>query len=64
MLLLHAGVQSFKALQTSDEKDDKQWLTFWLLYAIFDWVTAIADYVRLRLLKQEYEEALSCPGYL
>ena len=32
------GIQSFRAIQSPDPKDDKQWLTFWLLFGMFDLV--------------------------
>jgi hypothetical protein len=32
------GVKSFRAIQSPDPKDDKQWLTFWLLFGLFDLV--------------------------
>ena len=39
------GVKSFRALQTKDDHDDKQWLTFWLLYPLFDLACFVGDMV-------------------
>jgi hypothetical protein len=39
-LLWLQGIRSFRAVQSKDPSDDKQWLTFWLLYALFDLVRA------------------------
>lgn len=36
VLIFFAGVKSFRAIQSPDPKDDKQWLTFWLLFGLFD----------------------------
>jgi hypothetical protein len=37
VLKVYAGLQSFKALQSSDPADDKQWLTFWLMFACYEY---------------------------
>lgn len=42
--LLYAGVRSFRALQSDSLDDDKQWLTFWLLFTLFEFSTTFADY--------------------
>lgn len=39
------GVRSFRALQSKDVSDDKQWLTFWLLYTLFDLACFVGDMV-------------------
>jgi len=39
------GIRSFRAIQSTDPKDDKQWLTFWLVFALFDLVCFVADLV-------------------
>jgi hypothetical protein len=39
------GIKSFRAIQSTDPKDDKQWLTFWLLFALFDLVCYFTDFV-------------------
>ena len=36
---------SFRAIQTTDSGDDKQWLTFWLLFSLFELATKCADYL-------------------
>eukprot|EP00614_Pseudopedinella_elastica_P013681 CAMPEP_0172582114 /NCGR_PEP_ID=MMETSP1068-20121228/1557_1 /TAXON_ID=35684 /ORGANISM="Pseudopedinella elastica, Strain CCMP716" /LENGTH=115 /DNA_ID=CAMNT_0013375355 /DNA_START=44 /DNA_END=391 /DNA_ORIENTATION=- len=45
VLLLYAGVQSFRAIQSTSQNDDKQWLTFWLLYTVSRFIFAVADYI-------------------
>ncbi len=42
-ICFYAGVRSFRAIQSKDSNDDKQWLTFWLLYSIFELFTIVAD---------------------
>ena len=42
-ICLYAGVRTFRAIQHSDPKVDKQWLTFWLLFSIFELLTTAAD---------------------
>jgi hypothetical protein len=41
----YAGVKSFRAIQSSDPRDDKQWLTFWLLYSIFELACTLSDFI-------------------
>ena len=43
VLSLYAGLMSFRAIQSEDANDDKQWLTFWLLYTIFEFGTTVTD---------------------
>ena len=38
VLKVYAGLQSFKALQSPDPSDDKQWLTFWLMFACYEYI--------------------------
>jgi len=48
VLTFYAGIQSFRAIQSPDPKDDKQWLTFWLLFGLFDltcFLTSILGYI-------------------
>jgi receptor expression-enhancing protein 5/6 len=42
-ILLYAGLKSFKAIKSNDSNDDTQWLTFWLLYTIFEFGTTVTD---------------------
>ena len=42
-ILLYAGLKSFKAIKSNDSNDDTQWLTFWLLYTIFEFATTVTD---------------------
>jgi receptor expression-enhancing protein 5/6 len=44
-ILLYCGYASFKALETDRNDDDKQWLTFWLIYTLFAFAKSIADYL-------------------
>jgi receptor expression-enhancing protein 5/6 len=44
-LQLYAGLMSFRAIQSEDAKDDKQWLTFWLLYTLFQTASIVTDVV-------------------
>jgi receptor expression-enhancing protein 5/6 len=44
-ILLYAGLKSFKAIKSNNKEDDTQWLTFWLLYGIFEFVTTVTDTV-------------------
>ena len=44
-VLLYAGLQSFRALQTTDASDDKQWLTFWLLFTVLEFATTFTDWI-------------------
>ena len=43
VLICYAGMKSFRAIQSPDPQDDKQWLTFWLIYSLFDLVCFVAD---------------------
>jgi len=43
ILIAYAGLKSFRAIQSPDPEDDKQWLTFWLLYSLFDLVCFVLD---------------------
>lgn len=43
ILLAYAGIKSFRAIQSPLPDDDKQWLTFWLIYSLFDLVVFVAD---------------------
>mmetsp|Transcript_30296 Transcript_30296/g.50340 ORF Transcript_30296/g.50340 Transcript_30296/m.50340 type:complete len:137 (-) Transcript_30296:624-1034(-) len=45
VVLLYCGLCSFRALQSFGGSDDKQWLTFWLLFSVFDLAAGILDYV-------------------
>eukprot|EP01097_Dermamoeba_algensis_P001506 TRINITY_DN1566_c0_g1_i1.p1 TRINITY_DN1566_c0_g1~~TRINITY_DN1566_c0_g1_i1.p1 ORF type:complete len:201 (-),score=39.46 TRINITY_DN1566_c0_g1_i1:111-668(-) len=36
---------SFKAIETPEEGDDKQWLTYWIVFAAFSFVESFGDYV-------------------
>lgn len=36
---------SFKAIETEDKEDDTQWLTYWVVYAIFNIVETFSDVI-------------------
>mmetsp|Transcript_55170 Transcript_55170/g.89423 ORF Transcript_55170/g.89423 Transcript_55170/m.89423 type:complete len:131 (+) Transcript_55170:27-419(+) len=55
MLTFHAGVKSFRAIQSPDPTDDKQWLTFWLLFGLFDLICFVTGI--LGFLIPFYDEA-------
>jgi receptor expression-enhancing protein 5/6 len=54
---LYAGLMSFRALQSDGLDDDKQWLTFWLLFSLFEFAAMVLNvlggiipfYVELKL---------------
>ena len=41
--MLYAGYKSFGALKSTGAEDDKQWLTFWFLFTLFDFACTIVD---------------------
>ena len=43
-ILLLAGWQTFKVLETTRNDDDAHWLTFWFVYTLFAFAKSIADY--------------------
>ncbi len=55
IIAFYAGVKSFRAIQSNDPRDDKQWLTFWLLYSLFDLASTLADFF-LGLIVPFYNE--------
>ncbi|OII71537.1 TB2 HVA22 family protein [Cryptosporidium andersoni] len=42
---IYPAYMSFKAIETPDKMDDKQWLTYWVVYAIFNIVEAFTDLI-------------------
>lgn len=44
-VLLYAGLKSFKAIKSDNKDDDTKWLTFWLLFSVFEFVTTFSDLV-------------------
>ena len=43
-ILLLAGWQTFKVLETTRNDDDTHWLTFWFVYTLFAFAKSIVDY--------------------
>lgn len=37
--------QSFKAIESPDKHDDRQWLTYWVVYAFFTFVEIFGDFL-------------------
>lgn len=54
--LLYCGLRSFKAIRSVDPNDDRRWLTFWLLFTLFEFATTISDYT-LGMVLPLYDEA-------
>ncbi len=50
VISFYAGVKSFHAIQSSDPKDDKQWLTFWLLYSLLELACTLSDFFLGRVI--------------
>ena len=42
--LLFCGYRSFKAIRSTGADDDTRWLTFWLLYTLFEAATTFLDF--------------------
>lgn len=42
---LYPAWQSFKAIETPESRDDRQWLTYWVVYACFALVEIFSDTV-------------------
>ncbi|KAJ1605418.1 TB2/DP1/HVA22-like integral membrane protein [Cryptosporidium canis] len=42
---IYPAYMSFKALETDGTSDDKQWLTYWVVYAIFNILEAFIDII-------------------
>lgn len=45
LVTVFAGIRSFRAIESTDKADDKQWLTFWLMYALFDGASIVLDFL-------------------
>ncbi len=43
LMYFYAGLMSFRAIQSEEPKDDKQWLTFWLLFSALELVATVTD---------------------
>jgi hypothetical protein len=63
IFLLVCGYQSFQSIETTSWKDDAHWLTFWLLYAIIQFIELFADLL-LGSLPLYYELKLGVYVYL
>mmetsp|Transcript_68809 Transcript_68809/g.149765 ORF Transcript_68809/g.149765 Transcript_68809/m.149765 type:complete len:128 (-) Transcript_68809:43-426(-) len=49
VILLAIGLQSFRAIQSPNPSDDKHFLTFWLIFAIFEFICTVVDFIGLGL---------------
>eukprot|EP00931_Biecheleriopsis_adriatica_P095423 TRINITY_DN69021_c0_g1_i1.p1 TRINITY_DN69021_c0_g1~~TRINITY_DN69021_c0_g1_i1.p1 ORF type:complete len:137 (+),score=31.75 TRINITY_DN69021_c0_g1_i1:55-465(+) len=45
ILLLYCALRTFRAMQSIDREDDKQWLTFWLVYILFDLCCGFVNWI-------------------
>lgn len=43
--IVYPGYMSFKAVESHDRKDDKQWLTYWVAFGAFTTIDTITDSV-------------------
>jgi len=43
--IVYPGYMSFKAVESHDRKDDKQWLTYWVVFGAFTTVDTITESV-------------------
>lgn len=41
--VVYPAYMSFKAIETKEEEDDKQWLTYWVVYGTFTVVDTVTD---------------------
>jgi receptor expression-enhancing protein 5/6 len=39
----YPAYMSFKAIESAGEEDDKQWLTYWVVFAFFNLIETITD---------------------
>eukprot|EP00993_Chasmostoma_nieuportense_P005593 NODE_6215_length_559_cov_90.479167_g6050_i0.p1 GENE.NODE_6215_length_559_cov_90.479167_g6050_i0~~NODE_6215_length_559_cov_90.479167_g6050_i0.p1 ORF type:complete len:143 (-),score=30.29 NODE_6215_length_559_cov_90.479167_g6050_i0:76-504(-) len=44
-LLVYCGYKSFQSIETESWKDDAHWLTFWMLYAFFQFLEFFLDFI-------------------
>lgn len=47
---LYAALASFRALQSDGAADDKQWLTFWLLFTLFEVGISVLDVLAIYIV--------------
>ena len=40
-MFIYPVYASFKALKTSNKEDDEQWLSYWVIYALFNVIESI-----------------------
>eukprot|EP00695_Tsukubamonas_globosa_P000773 TRINITY_DN168_c0_g1_i7.p1 TRINITY_DN168_c0_g1~~TRINITY_DN168_c0_g1_i7.p1 ORF type:complete len:142 (-),score=73.25 TRINITY_DN168_c0_g1_i7:78-443(-) len=45
IVLLLSGYMSFKAIESDEKKDDRQWLSFWVLYALLNFAELWTDLI-------------------
>mmetsp|Transcript_25580 Transcript_25580/g.45521 ORF Transcript_25580/g.45521 Transcript_25580/m.45521 type:complete len:145 (-) Transcript_25580:64-498(-) len=44
IVLLYCAMKTFQAMQTVQKDDDEQWLTFWLVFIIFDLICSVVNW--------------------
>lgn len=42
---VYPAYASIKAIESPDKEDDKQWLTYWLMFSLFKIIESILDYL-------------------
>mmetsp|Transcript_22352 Transcript_22352/g.40709 ORF Transcript_22352/g.40709 Transcript_22352/m.40709 type:complete len:142 (+) Transcript_22352:73-498(+) len=45
IVLLYCAMKTFQAMQTVEKEDDEQWLTFWLVFILFDLFCSVINWV-------------------
>jgi receptor expression-enhancing protein 5/6 len=43
--ILYPAYMSFKAVESKEEDDDKQWLTYWVVFAVYNFADRFVDYI-------------------
>ena len=43
--VIYPGYRSFKAIESPQEGDDKQWLTYWIIFAMFTVVEFFMEFM-------------------
>jgi receptor expression-enhancing protein 5/6 len=43
--ILYPAYMSFKAIESAEEDDDKMWLTYWVIFAVYNFADRFVDYL-------------------